>query len=63
VLDAIEQSRRGNTISVLITVRRTTDGPCIQVIELFERNIRLEGPFGPGRYTVRVNDVVREVEI
>ena len=63
VLDAIEQQRSGNTVTVTITVRRTTDGPCIQVIEIFERELRLEGAYPSGRYTVRVNDVVRGFEV
>ena len=63
VLDEIAQQRSGNTVTVTITVRRTTDGPCIQVIEVFERDLRLDGVFPAGRYTVRVNDVVREFEV
>jgi hypothetical protein len=63
VLDAIAQERSGNRVTVTITVRRTTDGPCVQVIETFERDLRLEGAYPAGRYTVRVNDVARDFEV
>lgn len=62
-LAAIDQDREGNTITLSITVRRTSDGPCIQRIEIFERDLRLEGAFPPGRYVLRVNDVVRDFDI
>ena len=62
-LDAIEQSRAGSAITVTITVRRTAEVPCIQVVQPFERNLRLEGAFPAGRYTLRVNDVARDFEV
>lgn len=62
-LGDIRQERDGSTVRLTITVRRISDGPCIQRVEFFERDLRLEGPFPAGHYVLRVNDLVREFDI
>ena len=61
-LNAVEQTRtgNGNTILVRVTLIRPTEAACVQVIEIFERDVPLEGAFPPGNYLVLVNGVARE---
>ena len=59
-LNAVEQIRTGYTVLVRVTLIRPTEAPCVQVVELFERDVPLEGVFPPGNYLVNVNGVARE---
>ena len=59
-LNAVEQTRTGNTVLVRVTVIRPTEAVCVQVVEIFERDVPLEGAFSPGIYLLRVNGVARE---
>jgi hypothetical protein len=52
---AIAQQRDGNVITVTIRSHRPTDGPCTTALKDVVVDLRLEGAFGPGTYTVRIN--------
>jgi inhibitor of cysteine peptidase len=58
-LDAVTQSREGNTITISITTLREQDAFCLQRIEVVERTIPIEGGFLPGDYVLRVNNVAQ----
>lgn len=56
-LDKVVQSRSDNAIAINITVVRTLDVPCMQLAQLYNETVNLEGDFPPGQYTVTVNSV------
>jgi len=51
----IEQSRAGNVITLEIKRQRPRDAICTQIAILFDQEIRLEGEFRTGEYTLSVN--------
>ena len=51
----IEQSRAGNVITLEIKRQRPRDAICTQIAILFDQDIRLEGEFRTGEYTLNVN--------
>jgi hypothetical protein len=53
------QSRSDHTITVTIPTFRdnVSERPCVQEKDTVEQDVRLEGPFPPGTYVVRVNGV------
>jgi hypothetical protein len=55
-VDAVAQDRQGDIITVLISTRRSGEA-CPAVVVPVEHTVRLEGPFPPGSYVVRVNGV------
>lgn len=51
----IEQSRAGNVITLELKRQRPRDAICTQIAILFDQDIRLEGEFRTGEYTLNVN--------
>lgn len=51
----IEQSRAGNVITLEIKRQRPRDAICTQIAILFDQEIRLQGEFRTGEYTLNVN--------
>ena|SRR5688572_15150815 len=62
-LGSVSVLRAGNAITLDVLVARDSDGPCIQVIGLYDQVHRLPGEFPPGRYKLTVNGVVRDFVI
>lgn len=56
-LGTTTQQRQGSTITVTITTNRTQAEACTLIAQLVDENIRLEGEFPSGTYTVVVNGV------
>ena len=63
VLHSVSQKRSGNIALVTILRERPREAICTQVARLFDQSIPLQGPFPPGRYVVRVNDVEKLFDI
>lgn len=59
----IEQSRAGNTVTVDVYRVMTSRMPCSDVVQPFERDIKLDGGFESGVYTIRVNEYVLPLEL
>lgn len=59
----VSLTRIGNAITLDLFVHREGNGPCIQVIAIYDRVHRLPGEFPPGRYSLTVNGVIREFVI
>lgn len=51
----VSQSREGNVIVVTIRSQRPTDGPCTTALRDVTVDLRLDGAFVSGAYTVRIN--------
>ncbi|MFQ5944837.1 MAG: hypothetical protein ACE5NC_01120 [Anaerolineae bacterium] len=62
-LDQIEQRRDGGEVTITITAIRTVGVPCMELAQLYDDTIPLEGDFEPGSYTVAVNGVSDETEV
>lgn len=62
-LGAVSQRRDGNTVTVTISTKHSGATVCTQVAQLLDETIRLEGPFSPGEYVVRVNGVARRFSV
>ena len=56
---SLRQERSGNTITVTILRQRPRDAICIQIGKVYDENIPLQGQYPPGRYLLRVNEVVK----
>lgn len=54
-LQSIVQWRTGSQVAVEITRRRPRAAVCTQIAQLFDQTIGLEGEFGAGSYSLRVN--------
>ncbi|MBI5564624.1 MAG: hypothetical protein HY870_07005 [Chloroflexi bacterium] len=54
-----EQKREGNTLTLMINRQRPTDAICTQIAKIYDENIRLEGDFPAGEYTLKVNSVTQ----
>jgi hypothetical protein len=59
----VTQTREGNTVTLTINRQRPTDAICTQIAKLYDENIRLDGAFPAGEYTVKVNAVTRNFTI
>jgi hypothetical protein len=55
----VEQKREGSTITLTINRQRRTEGMCTEIAKLYDENIRLEGDFPAGAYTLKVNAVTQ----
>lgn len=62
-LHSVRQARSGIAITITILRQRPRDAICTQIARLYDENIRLEGPFTPGRYVLRVNAFERDFTI
>ena len=62
-LHSVAQARSGNAITITILRERPRDAICTQIARLYDANIPLAGPFGPGRYLLRVNAFERAFTI
>jgi hypothetical protein len=51
----VEQSRAGTVVTLEIKRRRPANAICTQIAKLFDQNIRLEGEYPSGEYTLQVN--------
>jgi hypothetical protein len=58
----VEQHKNGNIVSVTIPTF-TRHSVCTMMARLIDETIRLDGDFGPGSYTVNVNDVVQRFRV
>ncbi|HEX9725060.1 MAG TPA: hypothetical protein VGC53_12340 [Vicinamibacteria bacterium] len=56
---SLRQERSGNIVTVTILRQRPRNAICTQIGKLYEENIPLEGWYPPGRYVLRVNEVVK----
>ncbi len=54
-LEDASQVRRGNLITVEVTMRQPRGRACAQVVRPFRFYLPLEGTYGPGSYTLKVN--------
>src|SRR5262249_27206925 len=59
----IRQLREGSVVLISIERQRPRDAVCTQIARLYDDVIALEGEFGPGTYTVRVNDTAIEFPV
>jgi hypothetical protein len=55
----VTQGRAGAAIHVEIRRQRPSGAVCIQIAQLYDETIRLEGDFPPGGYSLQVNTVTR----
>ena len=62
-LHSFSQSRTGHLIEALLEMRRPTLAVCASVRRPFRVYLMLEGMYGPGSYTLRLNDKVVPFEI
>ena len=53
--DSVEQSRQGNTITLIVETRRPAGLVCSEERRYYERNVVLEGEFEEGEYLLLVN--------
>lgn len=51
----LEQTRSGSVVTLEITRQRPKDAICTQIAKLYDEQIRLEGEFRAGDYTLQVN--------
>ena len=58
-LHSVRQGRSGNTVTVTILRQRPRVAVCTQIARLYDEVIPLDGPYPPGTYLLRVNDVER----
>jgi len=56
---SLQQERSGNIVTVTILRQRPRDAICTQIGKVYDENIPLEGQYPPGRYVLRVNEVVK----
>ena len=54
-----EQKREGNTVTVTINRQRPAEAMCTMIAKIYDENIRLDGDFPPGEYTLKVNTVTQ----
>lgn len=54
-LENAQQMRRGHLIDVELTIRQPRGRACAQVVRPFRFYLPLDGTFGPGSYTLKVN--------
>ncbi|MEM1057243.1 MAG: hypothetical protein AAGI52_17125 [Bacteroidota bacterium] len=54
-LENAQQMRRGRFIDVELTIRQPRGRACAQVVRPFRFYLPLDGTFGPGAYTLKVN--------
>jgi hypothetical protein len=59
----VEQSREGNRVAIAILRQRPKSAICTQIAKLFNEDIRLQGAFPPGHYTLRVNETLRTFDV
>jgi hypothetical protein len=59
----IEQSRAGSAITLEIKRQRPRDAICTQIAILFDQEIRLDGEFRTGEYTLVVNGAAQGFRI
>ena len=57
-----KQHRNGHTITITIPTY-ARNRVCTMVARLIDETIRLEGDFGPGSYTLNVNDVAEQFKV
>jgi hypothetical protein len=62
-LEKVVQSRQGKDITFKITAVRTLGVPCMQVAQLYNETLQLDGDFPPGQYTVTVNTVSKSFTV
>jgi hypothetical protein len=55
-LERVTQQRNGNSVTMTFTSVRQGD-VCTQIMQMLNAWVALDGPFAPGEYTVRANDV------
>jgi hypothetical protein len=54
-LQGITQRRSNNSVDIHVTYRRQGE-VCTMIMQYVNEWVALDGPFGPGAYTVRAND-------
>lgn len=59
----LTQRRSGNTVTIEIQRERPRDAVCIQIAQLYDETIRLEGEFPPGSYSLQVNALTRAFSV
>lgn len=62
-LAGVQQERTGNAIDVTITAIRTVGIECMELAQVYNEAIPLEGEFMPGNYTVTVNGVSQDFTV
>ena len=62
-LEDARQVRRGHLIDIELTLRQPRGRACPQVVRPFRFYLPLEGAFGPGSYTLKVNGAVVPFQI
>ena len=63
VLNAAEQDRAGQFVTVTLTMRQPIDEVCAQVVRPFRFYLVLDGSFAPGSYTLTLNGRARPFRI
>jgi hypothetical protein len=59
----VQQTRAGNTITIVINRQRPAQAICTQIAKVFDQNIRLVGDFPPGEYVLKVNAVEKKFRV
>ena len=54
-LEDVQQVRRGHFVDVELSIRQPRGRACAQVLRPFRFYLPLDGTFGPGAYTLKVN--------
>lgn len=54
---SLRQDRSANTITLTILGQRPREAVCIQIAQIYDADIPLEGQYASGRYVLRVNGV------
>lgn len=62
-LHAVDQERFGNIINVSLDMRRSRSALCASVVRPYRFYFMLEGRYGPGNYTLKINDLVKTFTI
>lgn len=62
-LHSVEQQRSGNILNVSLDMRRSRSALCASVVRPYRFYFMLDGRYGPGNYTLKINDLVRTFTI
>lgn len=62
-LDDVTQERAGHLIRLTLTMRQPRGPACAQVVRPFRFYVLLDGEYGPGSYTLTLNDTAHPFQI
>ncbi len=62
-LHAFRQERTGNIIEAILEMRRPQGAVCTSVFRAYRFYVTLEGRYGPGNYTLKLNGLAVPFEV